>query len=123
MVDKYSSLIAYMTISVYYSTISLLQSDEVGSDDMSLLTMVANDNMNENKSFSAESLYLVMNPRERRLVRLVLHPKQTGDLKIIGICWKLFGEVWGRHKFQLKGKLLNDSRDNRAKRARILDTR
>mmetsp|Transcript_1241 Transcript_1241/g.2203 ORF Transcript_1241/g.2203 Transcript_1241/m.2203 type:complete len:647 (+) Transcript_1241:74-2014(+) len=51
-------------------------------------------------------------------VSLKLCPLVEGDLQIHGVRFRLSGEVWIYHHFDLKGPLLQNSRENRSKRVR-----
>jgi len=49
---------------------------------------------------------------------LEICPLSKGDFKIIGVRFKLLGEVWIYHRFDIPGPLLQDTQLNRSKRVR-----
>jgi len=69
-------------------------------------------------SYLVEKQKVELLPGEQKHVRLRTCFLVPGVLQIIGIRWKLFGEVWGLHDFKLKGPLLQNNLENRAKKNR-----
>jgi len=59
-----------------------------------------------------------MGPNSDARVSLKLCPLAEGDLRIRGVRFRLLGEVWMYHSFDLEGPLLQDTRVNRSKRVR-----
>ena len=70
-----------------------------------------------------ESQSLTLAPQSTATLRLALVPRALGELQIIGLQWKIAGQIWGRKDFELKGVPLNDTRDHRADGSRIPDRR
>ena len=54
-------------------------------------------------------------------VTLKLCPLVEGDLRIFGVRFRLLGQVWVYHRFDLKGPLLQDTNANRSKRGEKAD--
>jgi hypothetical protein len=71
-----------------------------------------------------ESLSFTLPPRSKEVVHLRVCPIRRGLLHITGLRWNLGGAedqvpvLMGQHAFELKGPLLQDSRDHRAMRLR-----
>jgi hypothetical protein len=65
------------------------------------------------KFFKADPVSLVMGPRERKLVRLSITALEEGELNIEGIHWQIEGLVEGTKKLQLRGRRLNDTKQQR----------
>jgi hypothetical protein len=63
--------------------------------------------------FKADPIAMVLNPRERKQVRLSIIALAEGELNIEGIRWQIEGLVEGVKKFQLKGRRLNDTKQHR----------
>jgi len=61
---------------------------------------------------------VTMTPSSSALASLNICPLSKGDFKIIGVRFKLLGEVWIYHRFDLPGPLLQDTQLNRSKRVR-----
>ena len=59
-----------------------------------------------------------MTPSSSTLASLKICPLSMGDFNIIGVRFKLLGEVWIYHRFDLPGPLLQDTQLNRSKRIR-----
>jgi len=59
-----------------------------------------------------------MTPSSSTVASLHICPLSKGDFKIIGVRFKLLGEVWIYHRFDLPGPLLQDTQLNRSKRVR-----
>lgn len=61
---------------------------------------------------------IAMTPSSSTISSLKICPLTKGDFKIIGVRFKLLGEVWIYHRFDLPGPLLQDTQLNRSKRVR-----
>mmetsp|Transcript_27462 Transcript_27462/g.55151 ORF Transcript_27462/g.55151 Transcript_27462/m.55151 type:complete len:1702 (+) Transcript_27462:4357-9462(+) len=59
-----------------------------------------------------------MTPSSSTVASLEICPLSKGDLEVIGVRFKLLGEVWIYHRFDLPGPLLQDTQLNRSKRVR-----
>ena len=53
-------------------------------------------------------------------ISLNICPLAEGDLRILGVRFHLRGAIWGYHKFNLTGPLLQDTRENRSKRGKCV---
>ena len=65
-----------------------------------------------------DSQQLELEPRAHKEVFLRLCPLLLGTVAISGLKWRLSESVWGHHEFNLPGKLLQDTREHKAQRAR-----
>jgi hypothetical protein len=54
-------------------------------------------------------------------VTLSICPMVMGELDIIGVRWKIFGDVWVYHRFSVIGPLLQNTPHNRANRGKAHD--
>jgi uncharacterized membrane protein YgcG len=61
---------------------------------------------------------LTLDPESRRNVSASICPLVQGDLEILGVRCRLFDDVWVYHPFDVKGRLLQNTRSNRANRVR-----
>ena len=57
-------------------------------------------------------------PQERKRLVLRVRPRRCGVLRVTGLRWRLFGELWGSIAFQNRGPLLQDTLERRASRER-----
>jgi len=69
-------------------------------------------------SYLVDKQPLYLFPGARQHVTLRTCFLVPGVLEVVGIQWKLFGEVWGLHDFRLKGPLLQHNLESRAQRKR-----
>jgi len=64
---------------------------------------------------------VTLEPSQSKAVVLCLCPRRKGELRVTGVRWCLYGEVWGRHSFERMGPLLHATRKQRATRERAPD--
>ncbi len=64
---------------------------------------------------------VTLEPKQQQEVTLCFCPLKVGELRVVGVRWCLYGEVWGRHRFERQGPLLHATRAQRASRARAED--
>jgi hypothetical protein len=62
---------------------------------------------------------LTLEGGSRVKVSLGLCPLIQGDLEILGVRWKVFGQVWIFHPFHIQGPLLQNTAFNRANRGNL----
>ena len=72
---------------------------------------------------SQSSIGLTLAPLEERWVRLRYTPETTGRVNITAVSYKLFKIGRFARFFEMKGRLLNDTREHRVSRARSPDLR
>jgi len=72
----------------------------------------------EGPFFVVDKTNLAVDPGTSTEVKLSICPLVTGDLEIVGVRCKLFNELWVYHPFHVVGPLLQNTRMNRANRAR-----
>ena len=72
---------------------------------------------------SVDSVDVVLKPLEERWVRLRFTPDAAGQVTVTSVEYKLFKTGKFTHFFEIKGPLLNDTKDNRVAHARAVDTR
>lgn len=82
--------------------------------DMALDAFLNSKTLPENdRGFTAEPLSVVIQPLDSILVRLKITPTQTGDLSIRGVRWKVLNNIHGFKLFQVRGRRLNDTKQQR----------
>jgi hypothetical protein len=59
---------------------------------------------------------LKMAPNSDSNITLNVCPLAEGDFQVVGVRFKLIGEVWIFHRFDLPGTLLQDTRVNKSRR-------
>ena len=65
---------------------------------------------------------LTLEPESRRTVSASICPLIRGTLEVVGVRCRLLDDVWVFHPFDLKGPLLQNTRENRANRIRAEST-
>jgi hypothetical protein len=73
---------------------------------------------NEGPFFVVSKFDMTLAPNTSIKVSLGICPLVLGDLEILGVRCKLFDDVWVFHPFNVKGPLLQNTSENRAKRVR-----
>ncbi|GAX22513.1 hypothetical protein FisN_14Hh135 [Fistulifera solaris] len=59
-----------------------------------------------------------LDPEGSKRIALGICPLEKGDLEVLGVRFRLFDAVWVYHQFEIKGRLLQNTRANRANRVR-----
>ena len=72
----------------------------------------------ESPFFVVTKSNITLDPESRKSISLGVCPLLTGDLRVLGVRFRLFDDVWLYHPFEIKGELLQNSRSNRANRVR-----
>ena len=72
----------------------------------------------ESPFFVVTKTNITLDPESRKSISLGICPLLTGELRILGVRFRLFDDVWLYHPFEIKGELLQNSRSNRANRVR-----
>jgi hypothetical protein len=91
--------------------------------DMSLLEMksAVEAGAHDNADLQVDDRRILLEPDSKQKVILCLCPLKEGKLRVLGVRWCLYGEVWGLHMFKRKGRLLQKSRQQRAMKMRADD--
>lgn len=61
---------------------------------------------------------VTIDPESKKIMSLSLCPLVKGDLEVVGLRYRVFDDIWVCHSFNLKGELLQNTRENRANRVR-----
>jgi len=70
-----------------------------------------------------ETIEVHLAPLERKRLSLQIRPCRCGTLRVTGLRWRLFGQLWGSISFSAPGPLLQDTLEHRASRARGMDVK
>ena len=61
-----------------------------------------------------------LSPNSDAMASLKICPLVEGELKILGVRFHLLGEIWIYHQFDLPGPLLQNTRDNKSRRGKVI---
>ena len=75
-----------------------------------------------NPHFVVTKQTIEMNPKDVVPLNMNICPLLCGKLSIIGMRFKLFGQVWIFHQFRIPGPFLRNTREQRAKRGELKTT-
>jgi hypothetical protein len=75
----------------------------------------------DNADLQVDDRRILLEPDSKQKVILCLCPLKEGKLRVLGVRWCLYGEVWGLHMFKRKGRLLQKTRAQRAMQQRAAD--